>query len=61
MLKFPDALQERIDSGELFFWDADEAINFESQLQNEAMKGKRTFSGVIAGQTMFAMMRCPTT
>ncbi|QNG28380.1 N-6 DNA methylase [Synechococcus sp. HK01-R] len=40
--KLPDALQERIDSGESFFWDADEAINFESQLRSyEAIKGKK--------------------
>mgnify|MGYP001261390224 CR=1 FL=1 len=36
------ALQERIDTGELFFWDADEAINFESQLRSyEAIKGRK--------------------
>ena len=40
--QLPDALQERIDAGELFFWDADQAINFESQLRSyKAIKGKK--------------------
>ena len=40
--QLPDALQERIDAGELFFWDAYEAINFESQLRSyEVIKGKK--------------------
>jgi len=29
----PDELQKRIDSGELFFWDADEVLDFQGQLQ----------------------------
>ena len=37
-----DELQELIDTGELFFWDADEAINFESQLRScGGVKGKK--------------------
>ena len=40
--QLPDALQERIDTGELFFRSADEAMNFESQLRSyEAIKGKK--------------------
>jgi len=40
--QLPDDLQERIDSGELFFWDAKEAINFESQLRaSGGVKGKK--------------------
>ena len=40
--QLPDALRKRIDSGELFFWNAEEAINFESQLRSyEAIKGKK--------------------
>jgi hypothetical protein len=31
--QLPDGLQERIDSGELFFWDAGDALDFQSQLQ----------------------------
>ena len=31
--QLPDALQERIDSGELFFWDANDALDFQGQLQ----------------------------
>ena len=30
--QLPDALQERIDSGELFFWDAGDALDFQGQL-----------------------------
>ena len=29
----PEALQQRIDSGELFFWEASEALDFQGQLQ----------------------------
>jgi hypothetical protein len=29
----PDELQERIDSSELFFWDASDALNFQANLQ----------------------------
>jgi hypothetical protein len=29
----PDELQERIDSGELFFWDANDALDFQGQLE----------------------------
>ena len=40
--QLPDALQERIDAGDLFFWDPDEAIDFESQLRSyEAIKGRK--------------------
>jgi len=31
--QLPDELQERIDSGELFFWEAGEALDFQGQLQ----------------------------
>ena len=31
--QLPIELQERIDSGELFFWEADEALDFQGQLQ----------------------------
>jgi len=31
--QLPDALQERIDSGDLFFWDANDALDFQGQLQ----------------------------
>ena len=31
--QLPDELQERIDSGELFFWDANDALDFQGQLE----------------------------
>lgn len=40
--QLPDELQERIDSGELFFWEPDEASAFESQVRAYgAVKGKK--------------------
>jgi methylase of polypeptide subunit release factors len=43
--QLPDALQERIDSGKLFFWDAEDALTFQSQLRShEAVKGKKKLS-----------------
>lgn len=40
--QLPDALQERIDSGELFFWDATDALDFQGQLQAYgAITGRR--------------------
>lgn len=40
--QLPDDLQERIDSGELFFWDANEALDFQGQLQAYgAITGRR--------------------
>jgi hypothetical protein len=40
--QLPDDLQERIDSGELFFWDPDEASAFEAQVRAYgAVKGKK--------------------
>jgi hypothetical protein len=40
--QLPDALQERIDSGELFFWDAKDALDFQGQLQAYgAITGRR--------------------
>ena len=40
--QLPDELQERIDSGELFFWDAEKALDFQSQLQaHGAITGRR--------------------
>jgi hypothetical protein len=39
-----DELQERIDSGELFFWEPDEAGAFEAQVRAYgAVKGKKKF------------------
>jgi hypothetical protein len=41
-VQLPDALQERIDSGELFFWDANDALDFQGQLQAYgAISGRR--------------------
>jgi hypothetical protein len=38
----PDDLQERIDSGELFFWEAGDALDFQGQLQAYgAISGRR--------------------
>jgi hypothetical protein len=38
----PDELQERIDSGELFFWDAGDALDFQGQLKAYgAITGRR--------------------
>jgi hypothetical protein len=38
----PDALQERIDAGELFFWDAGDALDFQGQLEaHGAISGRR--------------------
>jgi len=40
--QLPDALQERIDNGELFFWDAGKALDFQGQLQAYgAITGRR--------------------
>ncbi|HBH71849.1 MAG TPA: SAM-dependent methyltransferase [Synechococcales bacterium UBA10510] len=40
--QLPDGLQERIDSGELFFWDAGDALDFQGQLQAcGAITGRR--------------------
>ena len=40
--QLPDDLQGRIDSGELFFWDADEACAFEAQMRaTGAVQGKK--------------------
>jgi len=40
--QLPDELQERIDSGDLFFWDATGALDFQSQLQaHGAITGRR--------------------
>jgi hypothetical protein len=40
--QFPDELQERIDSGDLFFWDAGDALDFQGQLQAYgAITGRR--------------------
>ena len=41
-VQLPDELQERIDSGELFFWDASDALDFQGQLQAYgAISGRR--------------------
>jgi hypothetical protein len=40
--QLPDELQDRIDSGELFFWDAGDALDFQGQLQAYgAITGRR--------------------
>ncbi|MCP9880689.1 N-6 DNA methylase [Cyanobium sp. A1C-AMD] len=40
--QLPDALQEHIDSGELFFWDPKDALDFQGQLQAYgAITGRR--------------------
>jgi len=40
--QLPDELQERIDSGELFFWDAGDALDFQGQLEAYgAISGRR--------------------
>jgi hypothetical protein len=40
--QLPDDLQERVDSGELFFWDAGDALDFQGQLQAYgAITGRR--------------------
>jgi hypothetical protein len=40
--QLPDELQERIDSGDLFFWDAEEALDFQGQLRaSGAITGRR--------------------
>ena len=42
--QLPDELQQRIDSGELFFWEPDEACAFEAQVRAYgAVKGKKKF------------------
>jgi hypothetical protein len=42
--QLPDDLQDRIDSGELFFWEADVACAFEAQMRAYgAVKGKKKF------------------
>ena len=40
--QLPDEMQERIDSGELFFWDAGDALDFQGQLDAYgAISGRR--------------------
>ena len=40
--QLPDAVQQRIDSGELFFWEANDALDFQGQLQAYgAITGRR--------------------
>jgi type I restriction-modification system DNA methylase subunit len=40
--QIPDELQERIDCGELFFWDANDALDFQGQLEAYgAISGRR--------------------
>jgi hypothetical protein len=40
--QLPDELQERIDNGELFFWDANDALDFQGQLEAYgAISGRR--------------------
>ena len=40
--QLPDALQDRIENGELFFWDAGDALDFQGQLQaNGIITGRR--------------------
>jgi hypothetical protein len=40
--QLPDVLQERINNGELFYWDANEALDFQGQLQAYgAITGRR--------------------
>jgi len=40
--QLPDDLQERIDNGDLFFWDANDALAFQGQLQaHGAITGRR--------------------
>jgi type I restriction-modification system DNA methylase subunit len=42
--QLPDDLQERIDNGEMFFWEPDEACAFEAQVRAYgAVKGKKKF------------------
>ncbi|MFN9660906.1 MAG: hypothetical protein ACK6BC_11110 [Cyanobacteriota bacterium] len=41
-IQLPEALQERIDNGDLFFWDAGDALDFQGQLQAYgAITGRR--------------------
>ncbi len=41
-IRLPEELRERIGSGELFFWDAGEALDFQGQLQTcGAITGRR--------------------
>ncbi len=41
-IQLPDDLQERIDAGDLFFWDAGNALDFQGQLQaTGAVSGRR--------------------
>lgn len=41
-IQLPDDLQQRIDSGNLFFWDANDALDFQGQLQAYgAITGRR--------------------
>jgi hypothetical protein len=41
-IRLPDDLQERIDSGELFFWNANDALDFQGQLEAYgAISGRR--------------------
>ena len=40
--QLPDSLQNRIDSGELFFWDGGDALDFQGQLEvYSAINGRR--------------------
>jgi hypothetical protein len=54
--QLPDQLQERIDGGDLFCWDANDALDFQGQLQAYgAVKAKSDFPGATAGLMLCAM------
>ena len=58
--QLPDELQERIDSGELFFWDANDALDFQGQLQAYgAITAEASFPGATAGPMPCAMTCSP--
>jgi hypothetical protein len=58
--QLPDELQERIDSGALFFWEAGEALDFQGQLQTYgAITGRRKLPWRNRWPVPFAMTCSP--
>ena len=52
----PDDLQERIDNGGLFFWDANDALHFQGQLEaHGAITGRRKLPWRYPGPMKFVM------
>ena len=58
-VQLPDDLQERIDNGELFFWDANEASTVGQLEAYGAISGRRGCSGATDGPMLCGMTCSP--